>query len=554
MDKAEKRRLENLWTFIHMITNKDDPAEAAKKAVEFIADSLNLGMLIGELQTNPTQEHPSGYYEKTIFYTSDDGFSEVDPCRITYDVIEPGKVTLTAFSRPNKPIVDKRQMTAVMELVNLAAESHFMIDKADRQGMIQYLTKLPNAGGYIREVTKKFRAGVIEQYNAYYFNLTGFGLLNKQFGQRESDEIMKRYSFILRSSVEDDEILGHLGGDNFVALIRQGNNSKRFETLLRNVDTYAVHESTRIPVSISAIAGKMKMTSDTPVDQTISGPAVACSFAKRTSKPLVVLDEELNRRITRRKEIEHEFEHALNNNEFTVFYQPKINADTGELIGAEALCRWFSNGRLISPAEFIPVLEDTYRIKMLDLAMFRIVCQDIMEWEKEGKVFPISVNVSRFDILDKNLFNQIESIITEFGISKDHIVIEITETSSEQERELMKSFLNQLKETGIRSSIDDFGSGYSSLSVLREFPVSEIKLDRSFINRSLDKKDEIIMRCIVEMAEELDIDIIQEGVEIEQQKAFITRIGCSKIQGFFYSKPLPKTEYNRWVKAGRQPN
>ena len=551
--EPNSRDLESLWEFIHLITDKTRPDAATENAVAFIAESLNLGRLIGELQTKPTPINPNGYYEKTVFYTSDDGFTKENACSITYDVKEPGAVTLTAYSKPGSPIVNERQMVAVMELVNLAAESHFMVEKADRQSMIQFLTGLPNAGGYMREVSKKYQNRIADHYDAYYFNLTGFGLINKQYGQKQGDEIIKRYATFLRTSIEEDEIIGHLGGDNFVALIKQGENSQKFQKLIRSVDTYAERGKERIPITINAVAGMMTVEAMTPAEQIISGPAVACSFAKRTMNPLVVLDEELNDRINRRKVIEQEFEKALQNNEFTVFYQPKVNAYTGELIGAEALCRWFENGRMVPPGEFIPVLEDTYRIKHLDLAMIRLVCQDIAEWEKEGKVVPISVNVSRHDLLDKQLFEKIDAIIREYGISRDHIVIEITETSSDQERSLMMAFLSQLKESGIKSSIDDFGSGYSSLSVLREFPVNEIKLDRSFINKSLNKKDEIIIQSIIEMATKLDIDIIQEGVEVEQQKDFITQLGCFRIQGFLYSKPLPKVEYDKWVKAGKNP-
>ncbi len=554
MAARKKDQMEMLWQFIHLLTDKSHPDQSVEQALSFIADSLHLGRLIGELQTEPAVSHPKGYYEQTVFYTSEAGFTEDHPLKISYQVKEPGTVTLTAFSRPGERITDERQMIAVMELVNLAAESRFMVEKADRESMTQFLTGLPNAGGYMREAARKFQAGVIDRYDAYYFNLTGFGLINKQFGQEQGDEVMIRYSTILRNATEEDEVLGHLGGDNYVALIKQGENSRKFRELIRNVDTYAMRANEKIPVSIGAIAGMMKVGPTTPVEQIISGPAIACSFAKKTTAPLIVLDDELNERINRRKTVEQKFEKALANQEFNVFYQPKVDAFTGELIGAEALARWFENGQMIPPGDFIPVLEDSYRITELDLALFRLVCRDIAEWEKEGKAVPVSVNISRRDLLDRSLFEKLEAAIREFGISKGHIIVEITETSSDLEKNLMMKFLNQLKESGIRTSIDDFGTGYSSLSILREFPVSEIKLDRSFIDKKLEKKDEIIIQSIIEMAGKLNIDIIQEGVENEQQRDFITGLGCTKIQGFLYSKPLPKSRYIRWLKAGGIPD
>ncbi|MBR4455869.1 MAG: EAL domain-containing protein [Solobacterium sp.] len=550
----DRDNLENLWEFIHLITDKANSDHAAENAVSFIAESLNIGRLIGELQTVPDTAHPDGYYEKREFYTSEDGFVREDSCSISYDVKEPGKVTLTAFGKPGKPITDREQVVAVMELVNLAAESHFMMGKADRQKMIQFLTGLPNAAGYMQEISRKYRTQVIDQYDAYYFNLASFGLINKQFGQKESDEVMKRYAGFIRSTLEDDEVLGHLGGDNYVALIRQGENSLKFRELLKNVDTYAMRSGKRIPLSIGAVAGVMRIEPLTPAEQIISGPAVACSFAKRTRVPLVELDDALNERIQRRKVIEQSFEKALANDEFAVFYQPKVDALTGEMIGAEALARWFENGQMIPPGAFIPVLEDSYRITELDLAVFRKVCRDVAGWEKEGHVVPVSVNISRQDLLDRDLFRKLESLIQEYGISRDNIIVEITETSTEREKGLMMDFLNHLKENGIQSSIDDFGTGYSSLSILREFPVSEIKLDRSFINKDLNRKDEIIIHSVIEMARKLDISIIQEGVEDAEQRDFITKLGCTRIQGFLYSRPLPKELYDIWVKRGRCPD
>ena len=205
METKRREDLERLWRFIHLITDKGNPKEATDNAIAFIADSLNLGRLVGELQANPTPAYPDGYHEKKVFYTSDDGFTKENSCSISYDVKEPGKVTLTACSKPGSPIANENQMIAVMELVNLAAESQFMTSKADRQSMTQYLTGLPNASGYMQEVSKKYRERINDHYDAFFFNLTGFGLINKQFGQKEGDEVIKRYASVLRGFIEEDE-------------------------------------------------------------------------------------------------------------------------------------------------------------------------------------------------------------------------------------------------------------------------------------------------------------------------------------------------------------
>ena len=547
---------ELLCRFIRRLNEKEQttPAELTE-AVAFIADEMNLGRLTAEIQIDPTPTAPHGMNRKMVIYTSDDGFTKENAKTRSYAVQDPGSFVLTAMSRPECSFPDEMVVEAVMDLVHLSAELNYMMEKADRQGMLQVLTGLPNAGGYMREVGRKYQERKVDTYDSYYFNLTGYGLINKQFGQKEGDAVMKRYVGILLADLEEDELLGHLGGDNFVALIHQGERSRQFQKQIEHVETYAVQYDKKIPLVITSVAGMMRVTPQTPPDQIISGPAVACSFAKKTKTPLVVLNEELNEKINRSKIIEQGFEKALKNHEFTVFYQPKVNAETGELIGAEALARWYENGRLVPPVYFIPVLEQSSRITELDLEMLEIVCRDLSEWKKEGKkLYPISVNFSRRDLLDPDLFEKIQKLLDQYQIPKDCIIIEITETTSEKEKSLMIQFLNRLRNFGIQVSIDDFGTGYSSLGILREMPINEIKLDRSFINKKLDHKDEIIIQSVIDMSKKLNIDIIQEGVETEGQRDFIVHLGCKRIQGFLYSQPLPKYHYDEWVKNGRCPD
>jgi diguanylate cyclase (GGDEF)-like protein len=554
MNKSEKE-IELICTLIRQLNHRKPGEEAdIKKAIAFLADSVNLGMLVGELQTVPTETMPNGYYEKTVFYTFEGGYDSERFRSISYKVIEPGVVTIHAYPRPGLSFLSDEVIDAIMELTYMNAERNFMIGKAERQAVIQPLTGLPNSLGFMREIRQKYMEGTITSYDSYYFNLNGYGLINRQFDQKEGDEVMKRYAGILKSSIAGDELVGHLGGDNYVALIHKGEHSENFQHLLEHVDTFAVKYGKKIPIVVTATAGMMPILKDTPPELVISGPSTACSFAKRTKVPIVILNDRLNEQISRAKIIEQRFEQALMNQEFIVYYQPKVNGETGELIGAEALCRWNENGKVVPPLQFIPVLEQSSRITELDLAMIELVCRDIAGWMKEGKrIYPVSVNLSRQDLQDPQLFKKIYDLIHSYEIPKDSLIIEITETTSEKEKKLMLSFLTQLQNEGIRISIDDFGSGYSSLGVLREMPVNEIKLDRSFINSSLDQKDQIIIQSIIEMSRKLNIDIIQEGVETEGQRDFIIELGCSRIQGFLYSQPLPKNLYEGWLITGRKP-
>lgn len=557
MSNNNQQQFQQFYEFIRILNRKDKQyEEVVSDAIAFLADDLFIGRLTGELEILPDAANPSGVQEKTVFYTSEKGFTAEDPYVLVNPIMKPGSVTLTAFHRPNQPFQPEQRLAiqAVLELINMVAERNFMILTAERQGMMQMLTGLPNAVGYMKEVGKKYRDRTITDYDAYYFNLTGYGLINKNFGQTEGDEIMKRYTGIIRSFLEPEELLGHLGGDNFIALIRKGDRSLQFQKRIRQVDTYGMQYGKQIPLSIRACAGFMHIERATPPEQIISGPAAAGGFARRSKETIVLLDEALNDRLSRAKEIEQGFEKALANHEYTVFYQPKVDAATGALIGAEALTRWFKGDRMVSPGLFIPILEQSSRITVLDLSMLELVCHDIADWKAAGEnVVPVSVNISRHDLMDPELFQKVAAILDRYQIARNDIVIEITETSNEAEKEQMIAFLTQLKEHGIAASIDDFGTGYSSLSILREFPVSEIKLDRSFINKELGEKDAIIIRMIIQLAKELKIEVIQEGVETEEQRDFIMKLGCHRIQGFLYSQPLPKSNYDLWLKQGRKP-
>ena len=288
------------------------------------------------------------------------------------------------------------------------------------------------------------------------------------------------------------------------------------------------------------------------INRIISDPAMALANAKRNKKQIVELTEDISYQSIRAKVIEQSFEKALNNNEFVVYYQPKVNSITNEIIGCEALTRWFENGQMIPPMAFIPVLENSGKINKLDLYVLDKVCEDVRNWIDLGrKAVPVSTNFSRKDISDPELPDRILEVIRKYDLPKELIVIEVTETASEEEKDQMVNFLGNLNKNGIETSIDDFGTGYSSLSVLREYPINEIKIDRSFINKKLNESDEIIIHSIIDMAKKLDIDVITEGVEIVEQKDFLHNVGCDRLQGFLYDKPLPKEEFESRLLKGR---
>ena len=544
--------LEMIDRFVETLAADDETVRSAHAAIAQVSDGLNIGKLTGHFES----AHVAGEAgeREAVLFVSERGFDGSQFREFDFHTSAPGNGRLVVYPLPDVPFEEEkvRYLQMVLRILLFHLGRFRMIEKVQNSALTQFLTGLPNTGGYLRACGEKLALGTLWGFDAFYFNLRRFGLINKRFGQKEGNEIICRYVNKLKRFFLPDELFGHLGGDNFVALVHKGDRSKTFIKVLEGVPVSAFRNGEEVPIVISAMVGVMSIEMPCSLDNIIGGPAIALARAKLTKEPVVYLTSQLNDEVNRAKAIEQGFERSLERGEYTVFYQPKVNTMTGEIIGAEALTRWFEDGKMVSPIVFIPVLEQCGKISKLDLKMLEMVCRDIAEWKEAGhRAVPISVNFSRRDLHDPELPIKILGLINQYGISQNEIVIEVTETASEEEKTEMTSFLTKLKDFGIETSIDDFGTGYSSLSVLREFPVGEIKIDRSFINGELNRSNEIIVRSIIDMANNLGIDVITEGVEIIEQRNFLHNLGCDRVQGFLYDRPLPKEEFQKRLKQGR---
>ncbi len=411
---------------------------------------------------------------------------------------------------------------------------------------IHYLTGLPNAGGYLDEIIRKMKDGTIQNYTAFYFNLKGFGNINQRYGMEKGDMIIVQLSGKVKDFLEDDEVLGHLGGDNFVALVKKERKEK-FCRLLNGIEIILETEGHSYKLRIPSTIGLWDINDEfTDPGETIGRTSIALQYAKHIQHvPVVSVTDAMVERVAVQKSVLERYQSALSNHEFLVYYQPKVDSRNNMLVGAEGLVRWKHKGEMISPGIFIPPLETNGEIVLLDYYVLRRACIDIKRWIDEGiEPVTISVNFSRKDLMDPDLAENIDRIITNSGIDKKFIEIEVTETVDEQEHGELARFISDLDSRGIMTAIDDFGAGYSSLATLREFQVHTLKIDRSFINtEEFSWKDEIILRDIIHIATSLGMDIITEGVERQNQIDFINKVGCFVIQGFFYDRPLPVEEF-----------
>jgi EAL domain-containing protein (putative c-di-GMP-specific phosphodiesterase class I) len=223
------------------------------------------------------------------------------------------------------------------------------------------------------------------------------------------------------------------------------------------------------------------------------------------------------------------------------------------LVGAEALVRWVRDGKVISPGEFIPVIEQDGSVCKLDFYMLEHVCRDIRSWLSMGiEPVRISVNFSRKHLSNPNLSEDIMRVIEKYDVPVRYIEIEVTETTDEEEQGMLGAFMRKMREYKIATAIDDFGTGYSSFNILRSFPIDVLKIDKSFIDdESLTENDGIVLSNIVKMAKELKMDVITEGVENWEQVKFLQDIQCNVVQGFLFDRPMPPMDFEKKLRGKR---
>lgn len=262
--------------------------------------------------------------------------------------------------------------------------------------------------------------------------------------------------------------------------------------------------------------------------------------------PVAVYRDELMQKEITSQSIIPMFRHAMESNRVIAYYQPKINSYNKKIVGAEALARIIDeDGTILSPFQFVGQLEKTSLVSELDLFILEQVYKDMTEWKKQGKTLtPISINLSRVDLYDDCFTDRMKDIISKYSIDRKYLIFEVTETMFFDDLEYMIDRVNQIKDMGYKVSLDDFGSGYSSLSMVSKLPVDEIKFDRSFVQNSIDNDKGIrLMKGLVDTIKGVDLDIIGEGIETVNEEKIMQSCGCNVIQGYVYDKPLKKDEF-----------
>ena len=431
--------------------------------------------------------------------------------------------------------------------------------KAELYNLAYYdsLTQLPNRKNF-NEILKMSLAEAEKTSQLLVimiFDLDGFKFVNEFVGDEIGDELLKQIVIKVKAMLGDDAVLARLSSDEFAILFKQIKSKSEVDELGYKVkdifkevfiiEGYELNVTASIGISIYPYSGDDRVTLMKKAD-------LAVTLAKRNGKNNFQLyDESLTLNSDRAYFLRNELRKAIINNEFILHYQPRVNANTNEIIAAEALIRWeHPRLGLISPSEFIPIAEETGWIIPLGEWVFKTVCEQQRNWMQSGLVpIKISLNFSVLQLLQKDLIKNIKKILLDTKQDPHLIEIEITESLFLDENIIILENLKTIREMGIHIAIDDFGTGYSSFSSLQKYEVDTIKIDRSFLKEIPEKNEwKEIVKAILMLAHGLKMNIVAEGVELKQQLRFLQSLDCHEVQGYYFSKPIDTLQFKNLLR------
>lgn len=381
-------------------------------------------------------------------------------------------------------------------------------------------------------------------------DVTDFKLINSTCGVKKGDEMLRVIWEIFEIETGENELAAHANADRFILFWmdeNQENIKQRLEHVIRKIEE--IPERLEIP-NLFPVFGIFHTIVLDEIDPLYGNAVQAKHQIKgRRDRHYIFYDELNHESIQENRELEEHFETALENEEFEIWYQPKYSAHSRKLVGAEALVRWRrADGALIPPLKFIPLFERNGNIIRLDEYVFRAVCRQQKEWQKQGqKMLPVSVNISRVSLYYSSVVEKYESIIRSFDLDSKYIQLEITESATIDNNEIF-NLLEQFHTAGFKILLDDFGSGYSSLAALNRMHFDTIKLDKSLVDYIGDDNGEKLLNSITKLAQSFGMEITAEGVETVEQLMFLCNLDCDDIQGYYFSRPLPVKEYEECLK------
>jgi len=416
------------------------------------------------------------------------------------------------------------------------------------------LTGLPNRAHFRQRIARTVAAGPERGFAVVIMDLDRFKEIIDLMGHDAGDALLVEVARRVEGALRTSDMVARLGGDEFGLLLAAPAGDAGLETVLE-----LVRDAIEAPIMFRdvplAISGSMGVAAypehgDDP-DTLLRHADIAMYAAKRSDLPFAVYDETDNRSDPARLKLIAELRRGLRRGELVLHYQPMARLASGVVDSVEALVRWNHPERgLVFPDAFIPLAQETGLIRPLTRYVLEEAVRQCREWRAAGLELAVSVNVSARNLLDADFPEQVERLLSEAGLPPALLELEITETTMLSDGPRTKSALDRLSALGIRISVDDFGTGYSSLAYLRRLPISEIKIDRSFVmNMDGCEDDAVIVRSTIDLGRNLGLSVVAEGVESEGIWTELRRLGCTSAQGYYLTRPVPADELRAWLAA-----
>jgi diguanylate cyclase (GGDEF)-like protein/PAS domain S-box-containing protein len=456
------------------------------------------------------------------------------------------------------------------EVVNFIATSIDITDRKAHEERIRFLahhdvlTELPN-----RSLCQQRLAEAIDQARVsgekvavLFIDLDRFKLINDTLGHHIGDGLLRTVARRLTQSVRVEDTVSRLGGDEFVVIMRHINDRQELDAAVNERLMPSIRQSAMVDghsLTVSCSVGVALFPDDAQTQDELMRRADAAMYeAKAAGRDMArFFSSETDQRILARQTLESQLRQALASGEFSLHYQPRLCARTRRMLGAEALLRW-SNPVLgqVSPADFIPLAEETGLIKPIGLWVLKEACKQWMQFQMDG-VFDgleLSVNLSAVQLADPDLVRQLQEVLGQTGLPAAQLELELTESHLMDNPAAAQAQVSALKRLGLQIAIDDFGTGYSSLAYLKRFEIDILKVDQSFVRGMLDDSaDAAIVHAVIALGHTLGFKVVAEGVENMPTAQTLTALGCDELQGYCFSRPLDVPHFQEWALAHAKP-
>lgn len=458
----------------------------------------------------------------------------------------------------NTPLVnEKGEIIGVASMVEDVTKQKRSEEKISHMGYYDLLTELPNRILFKDRLEENCRKADRNNnlVGILFINIDHLKDINDTLGHAIGDLIITSVALRLREAIRESDTLSRFGGNEFAVLIPELKDLHNIEKM-----TSSIFEMFKEPIKIDdhelfitlSIGSTIYPLDDISSENLLRNADTAMHMAKKMGRNQhQCYSKELTNHVTIALSLQNALRNAIKNEEFVLYYQPQMNLETNMIVGAEALVRWqHPKEGLKSPAEFIPIAEESGLIVPMGEWILRTACKQAKEWQQQGMFnFTIAVNLSARQFKEEGFAQRVIDIIHESTVEISLIELELTESIFAENTILVLEALNIFKQAGIKISLDDFGTGYSSLSYLKLFPIDKLKIDQSFVRDVLvDKSDASLVRAIIAMGKALGLTTIAEGVETREQLDFLRREECEEIQGYFLSKPIPAHEFTRFLR------